>query len=188
LPVPPGLDNIHEVAQDVHADACVVYMDNDKVVMSHARALFTPLTGEGVCAYYEADVHHPDSVLTQAAETLDFTQPIAVIVSGVMGHVPDLDEALAAMESLMSAVPSGSFLIFSDGFDNGAGVGDGVESRNETGIDPYTLRTTDELMRFFNGLELLDPGLVPVPEWRPSIARRPAEVPMAQSGGVARKP
>ena len=188
LPVPPGLDNIHEVAQGIRADARVVYMDSDKVVMSHARALFAPIATEGVCAYYEADVHDPAAILSQAASTLDFTEPIAVILSGVLGHVPDLGAATMIMANIMSGVPSGSFLIFADGFDNGAGVGQGVESRNETGIDPYTLRTIEALGRFFAGLELAEPGIVPVPQWRPPIATLAPQVDIAQACGVARKP
>lgn len=103
LPAPQGLDNVHEVAQTIHPDARVVYVDNDRVVLAHAEALLTPLTPAGRCAYIEADVHDLGSILVQARETLDFTRPIGVVMIGILGHIAEFGEALGLIDVVMGA-------------------------------------------------------------------------------------
>jgi hypothetical protein len=169
LPVPTDLDNVHEVAQAIHPDARIVYVDSDRVVIAYADALLASKTREGVTAHIEADIRDPAPILAQAAETLDFSQPVAVLMLGVLGHIADFDEACAAVDDFMAAMPAGSYLIVHDGYDDDHGVKEGVARRNETGIQPYYLRTAEEFERYFHNLELADPGIVPVTTWRPEF-------------------
>jgi hypothetical protein len=182
----PTANNTHEVAQAVAPDARIVYVDNDPLVLVHARALLTS-TEPGATDYIEADVRDPDKILREAARTLDFTQPVALMMLGILGNVLDTAEAHAIVRRLVDAVPSGSYLVVNDGTDT---VEAGVESaqvRGDAG-DPYCLRSPDLIARFFDGLELLEPGVVSTPRWRPDPdpAGVPAELGVAC--GVARKP
>jgi hypothetical protein len=182
----PTANNTHEVAQAVAPDARIVYVDNDPLVLVHARALLTS-TEPGATDYVEADVRDPDKILREAARTLDFTQPVALMMLGILGNVLDTAEAHAIVCRLVDAVPSGSYLVVNDGTDT---VEAGVESaqvRGDAG-DPYCLRSPDLIARFFDGLELLEPGVVSTPRWRPDPdpAGVPAELGVAC--GVARKP
>jgi SAM-dependent methyltransferase len=186
LPSPHDLPDLHEVAQNRHSDARVVYVDNDKVVMAHAQGWSKAITHDGRCDYLEEDARNPEAILAGSAETLDFTQPVAVCLLGVLGHIPDYDEALSIVRQLMAAVPSGSFLIFADGFDEER-LHEGVSNRNDTGIDPYTLRTIDQFNGYAEGLELLEPGVTSVSLWRPEPVAVGNIRPVMQYGGVARK-
>jgi hypothetical protein len=187
LPAPNDLCNVHEVAQSVHPDAQVVYVDNDKVVISYADALLTGSTTEGTTAYVEADIHHPAQIITEAAEALDFSKPIAVIMLGVLGHVPDHDEACSIVDEFMAAVPVGSYLIAYDGFNHDQQHSRAVAQRNKTGIDPYHLRTIEEFRRYFDGLELVPPGIGPVTGWRPERSAIGTLRTVPSHSGVARK-
>src|SRR5579871_3633795 len=109
----PTAQNTHQVAQQVAPDCRIVYVDNDPIVLAHARALLTS-TPEGACAYIEADLRDTGQVLSRAAETLDFGKPVAVLVLCTMQYVPDADDPHAIIAKLMSAVPSGSYLAMSD--------------------------------------------------------------------------
>ena len=182
----PTADNTHEVAQRV-APACrIVYVDNDPLVLTHARALLTS-TPEGVTAYVDADLRDPDKIVQAAAKTLDFTQPVALMLMGIMGHVTDDDEARAIVERLLGALPSGGYLTLYDGTNtNQAGV-EAQERYNQSGAVPYKLRSPDQIAGFFDGLELLEPGVVSCPRWRPDPTfSGPAEV--DAFGGMGRKP
>jgi hypothetical protein len=191
LPVPDDLENVHEIAQDIHPDSRVVYVDHDRVVVSYADALLTSKTGEGVTAHIEADIRDPAPVLTQAAQTLDLTRPVAVLMLGVLGHIADFDEACATVDGFMAAMPGGSYLIVHDGHDDGyddnKGVREGVARRNETGIAPYHLRTGRQFQRYFHDLDVLDPGIVPVTTWRPDHVDPTTIRPVAGYCGVGRK-
>jgi hypothetical protein len=105
----PTVDNTHEVAQRVRPDARIVYADNDPLVLTHARALLTS-TPEGCCDYIDADLHEPDAIVEAASETLDFTQPIALMLLGIVHHITDTGEAYAVVRRLADALPPGSFL------------------------------------------------------------------------------
>jgi hypothetical protein len=181
----PTADNTHEVAQKVAADSRVVYVDNDPLVLTHARALLTS-SPEGATDFINADVRDPEKILAEAARTLDFSQPVAVMMLGILGNVMDDGEARSIVDRLMSAVPSGSYLVINDGTDgNDRGV-EGARIRGDAG-DPYCLRSPALLARFFDGLELLDPGVVTTSRWRhdPESAELGA---LAVACGVARKP
>jgi hypothetical protein len=177
----PTADNTHEVAQRVAPESRIVYVDNDPLVLVHARALLTG-TPEGVTAYVDADVRDPEKIIELAAETLDFTRPIALMLLGIMGSVADLDEAYAIVGRLTDAIPSGSHLVVKDG----TIPDEGVRFLNEgpAGFG-YHNRTPEQIARFLDGLDLLKPGVVTVSHWRPA-GRRPAAV----DGfcGVGRKP
>ncbi|MFD5308679.1 SAM-dependent methyltransferase [Streptomyces ardesiacus] len=183
----PTADNTHEVAQRLAPEARIVYVDNDPMVLAHARALLYS-TPEGATAYVDADVLDPDTVLAAAARTLDFDRPVALVLSNVLGHVPDYDRARSVVSRLVDALPSGSFLSVNDG---SRGVDPDFEraqdAYNESGAAPYVLRTVDRITAFFDGLELLEPGVVPVTLWRPEAGAGDPE-PIGEHGGLARKP
>jgi S-adenosyl methyltransferase len=191
----PTEDNTHEVAQRVAPDARIVYVDNDPLVLTHARALLTS-TPEGITRYLEADMHQPELVLAGAAETLDFDQPIALLFMGVLGHVEHLSEAQSIVARLLEAMVSGSYLALQDGTDV---VSDGALSKAldeyaDSGAVPYRVREPAEIRTLFDGLELVDPGFVSVSRWRPELAgngpRVGSEVPaeVDHYGAVGRKP
>ncbi|MDL5205718.1 SAM-dependent methyltransferase [Streptomyces sp. ALI-76-A] len=183
----PTADNTHEVAQRIAPEARIVYVDNDPMVLAHARALLYS-TAEGATAYVDADVLDPDRILAAAAETLDLTRPTALILSNILGHVADDDQARSIVTRLMDALPSGSHLSINDG---SRGIDPAFEraqdAYNESGAVPYNLRTVDQITAFFDGLELIEPGVVPVPLWRPEPGA-PVPGPIGEHGGLARKP
>ena len=162
----PAADNTHQVAQRVAPEARIVYVDNDPLVLAHARALLTS-TPEGATAYIHADLRDPDKILAEAAEALDFTKPIALILSGVLGHVVDIGEARSIVRGLMDALPSGSYLSLNDGTSvvGGDQVEQATQDYNESGALPYIQRTPEEIASFFDGLELVPPGMVSCPRW-----------------------
>jgi hypothetical protein len=187
----PTANNTHQVAQRVAPEARIVYVDNDPLVLTHARALLTS-TPEGVTDYADADLGDPDTILEAAAKTLDFTQPVALMLLGILGHVGDYDEARSIVRRLLAALPSGSYLALNDGTNvvNKALVDEAQRAYNESGAVPYHPRSPEQIAGFFDGLELLEPGVVSCPRWRPDPADSngsfPAEVDMF--GGVGRKP
>jgi hypothetical protein len=184
----PTENNTHEVAQRIAPDARIVYADNDPLVLAHARALLTS-TPEGVTAYIDADIRDPGTILAEAAKTLDFTKPVALILNGVLGHLTDSDEARTIVRQLMAPLPAGSYLSLMDGTSSvsGAPAQEAQEGYNESGALPYVLRSPEEIASFFEGLELVEPGVVSCTRWRPDSAPSgpPAEV--DAFGGVARK-
>jgi hypothetical protein len=185
----PTMLNTHEVAQSITPDARVVYVDNDPIVLAHARSLLTNTTPEGVTAYVDADVHDPETIISDARNVLNFEKPIAVMFLGILGYVPDLHEAKSIVTRVVDAVPSGSYLLVRDNTDSGEQVRTAAERYAESGVDPYHLRTTAQLGEFFAGLEPVDPGLVPVELWRPDATEigEHAEH-TGDHGGLARKP
>ncbi|WP_225101177.1 SAM-dependent methyltransferase [Streptomyces sp. CoH27] len=184
----PTADNTHEVAQRLLPEARIVYVDHDPVVLVHAEALLTS-TPEGATDYIDADLRNPEGILEQAAKTLDFTQPVALILLGIAAHVTD-DSVYGIVDRLVDALPSGSFLVFCDSTDviHPEQQRAMVEQWNEASDNPRVNRKPEELARFFGGLELLEPGLVSTSRWRSESngSEEPAEV--DNFGGVARKP
>ncbi|MHA6622169.1 SAM-dependent methyltransferase [Pseudonocardia sp. DLS-67] len=185
----PTMLNTHEVAQAVAPDARVVYVDNDPIVLAHARALLTNTTPEGISTYVDADVHDPETIIADARNVLNFDKPIAVMFLGILGYVPDFDEAKSIVSRVLDAVPSGSYLLVRDNTDSGARVREAADRYAESGVDPYHLRTRTQLGEFFTGLEPVEPGLVPVERWRPEETEvgGPAEH-TGDHGCLARKP
>jgi hypothetical protein len=185
----PAADNTHEVAQRIAPESRVVYVDNDPLVLAHARALLTS-TPTGVTAYIDADVHRPSRILDTAAGKLDFSQPIGVMMLGILNFVLDTGEAAAIVNHVMDAVPSGSYLVVSHPTLELGGEANAEAMRfwNAHATPPITARSRAEVMRFFEGLDLVEPGLVPCTHWRPDpvdVGESDPEVP--QYGAVARR-
>jgi hypothetical protein len=181
----PTMQNTHEVAQRIAPESRIVYVDNDKLVLVHARALLANTTPEGVTAYVDGDYHEPEVILADARNVLNFDQPVAVMLMGVMGYVEKLDEVRSIVSALMEPFPSGSYLVLWDGTATGDSVGEGADKLAESGAVPYYLRTPDELKECFAGLELVEPGMSPITDWRPDTVD---VTPIDAYGAVARKP
>ena len=186
----PTADNTHEVAQRVAPEARIVYADNDPLVLSHARALLTS-SPEGVCDYIDGDLREPDKILAQAARTLDFTQPVGLMLLGILHHISDTDVAYSIVRRLMAELAPGSFLAINHSTSavHGAAMEEAVAHWNQVGTPPMTLRSPQQIARFFDGLDLLEPGVVSCSRWRPppsEVGGQPAEV--DEFCGVARKP
>lgn len=183
----PTVDNTHEIAQRIAPESRIVYVDNDPIVLVHARTLLTS-TREGVTDYIDADVHDPDAIVERAAATLDFTRPIAVMMLGILNFVLDTGEARDIVRRVMAAVPSGSFLVLThptfDADLGGEGNVAAMEFWNANATPPITARSRAEVAAFLDGLELVEPGLVPCSQWRAG-GDLPAAVP--QFGAVAVK-
>ena len=180
----PTANNTHEVVQRIAPDSRIVYVDNDPMVLVHARAL---LTGDpaGGTEYVDSDVEDPDKILRAAADLLDFSQPVALTMLGLLGNVADYDEARSIVKRLVDAVPSGSWLAISDGTSTSDEIVEGQRIANQGG-HPYHLRTVEEIVGYFDGLDVVEPGVVPISQWRPG----PDALPTVVDGycGVARKP
>jgi ABC-type sugar transport system substrate-binding protein len=182
----PTADNTHQVAQRIAPDARIVYVDNDPLVLAHARALLTSTPG-GATAYVHADLRQAGAIMEQAAATLDFARPIALILSGILGHVTDTGQARSIARSLMDALPPGSYLSLNDGTNvHSQAMTQAQQDYNQSGALPYVLRSPQEITSFFDGLELIEPGVVPCPRWRPGTPGPAADV--DAYGGVGRKP
>jgi len=174
----PTAQNTHQVAQQVAPQCRVVYVDNDPIVLSHARALLTSAAA-GACDYIDADLRDTDKVLDQAADTLDFSQPVAVMLLCTMQYVPDADDPHAIVSRLVSAVPAGSYLAMSDttrDIDTESMTTGAARYNAKLGSAIFTPRTGSEYARFFGQLSLVEPGLVPMPQWRPEGGPSPDEV------------
>ncbi len=184
----PTASNTHEVAQDAAPASRIVYVDNDPMVLAHARALLTS-SPEGRCAYIDADIREPEKILNTAAEVLDFTEPVAVVLMAVLQFVPDDDDPHGIVRRLMAAVPAGSYLVISHPAADiqAAAMAGMARSLNELMVQRVKPRSKDAVTAFFDGLDLLEPGVIRCPEWRPD---RPEDAAGKSTmwGGVARKP
>jgi O-methyltransferase involved in polyketide biosynthesis len=160
----------------------------DPLVLAHARALLTS-TPEGACDYIDADVHNPDDILRLAARTLDFSQPIAIMMLGVLNFVIDDAEAVRVVRRLVDGVVPGSYLVISHPTAeiDAEPARESVRYWNEHGSAPMTLRSREEMLPFFDGLELLEPGVVSCSRWRPELMEIDQIVDVFHFGGVARR-
>jgi hypothetical protein len=182
----PASDNTHEVAQAVAPGARVVYVDKDPVVLAHAHAL---LTG-GLTDYIDADLHDTGAILDKAAATLDLSKPVAVMLLGILQVIPDDDDPWEIVARLVNAVTPGSYLAIAHPASDVLETGPGAEAQrryNENAAEPVTLRTHAQVSRFFTGLDLMEPGVVPADQWRPPVAVIPRSD-LAIYAGVGRKP
>ncbi|MBT3150416.1 SAM-dependent methyltransferase [Streptomyces sp. CHD11] len=184
----PTADNTHEIAQRIAPDSRIVYVDNDPIVLVHARTLLTG-SRDGATDYIDADVHDPDAIVERAAATLDLTRPVAVMMLGILNFVLDTDKARDIVRRIMAAVPSGSFLVLthptSDAEVGGELQVPAMEFWNENATPPITARGAADLATFFGGLELVEPGLVSCSRWRPAPG---STLVVPQYGAVAVKP
>jgi S-adenosyl methyltransferase len=183
----PSADNTHQVAQRIAPSSKVVYVDNDPVVLVHARALLTG-NPEGATAYVEADLRECARILAGAARTLDFTRPAALMLLGILGHIGSDGEAAAIVGELLAGLVPGSFLVIADGV-NTSEAGNQAQARYNTQSPvPYHLRSPAQVAAFFEGLRLVEPGVVSCAQWRPGpqTGAQPPEA--AVYCGVAVKP
>lgn len=182
----PTADNTHEIAQRVAPESRIVYVDNDPLVLRHAQALLTS-TPEGACDYIDADVRNPAVILAEAVRTLDFSRPIGLMMLGILGNVPDYQEARAALQRLLGALPTGSYLVVNDGTTTDKDRVEAVRWYNEnSGSYPYTNRSPEQISSYFEGLDLVEPGVVPTSKWRPDPGPWPVSD-VAVLCGVGRK-
>jgi hypothetical protein len=184
----PSANNTHEVAQAVAPGSRIVYVDNDPIVLAHARALLTS-TDQGATAYIDADLRDTQKVLDAAARTLDFSQPIAIMLLGILHLVQDAEDPYGIVTRLLDAVPSQSYLTISHpASDINADQAEAQKRYNERVSTPQTLRTHAETCRFFDGLSLVSPGVVYVHTWRPDPGVEVPEGITSAHGGIGRKP
>ena len=183
----PTANNTHQVAQSIAPESRIVYVDNDPLVLVHARALLTS-TPEGACDYIDADLRHTDKILAEAAKTLDFSQPVALMLLGIMGQVPDSVDPRAIIKRLMNPMPSGSYLALSDGVNTSETFTEAVRHYNESSANTYHPRSPEQLTGFFDGLEVVEPGVVPLTSWRPEANPFPEAGDVPGMCGVGRKP
>ncbi|MER5255798.1 MULTISPECIES: SAM-dependent methyltransferase [unclassified Streptomyces] len=182
----PTANNTHEVAQRIAPESRVVYVDHDPLVLLHVHAMRTS-TPEGATAYVLADMRDTDTVLRGATETLDLTRPVALVINDVLGHIVDWDDALSLVRRLVERLPSGSYLALSHSTASDEEHRKVQEEYNNSGAIPYIFREPEVTVAFFDGLELVEPGFVSWPNWRPDpTTDRTTE--RAGWGAVARIP
>ncbi|MEV6636580.1 SAM-dependent methyltransferase [Actinoplanes sp. NPDC051470] len=162
----PTMQNTHQVAQGIAPESRIVYVDNDPMVLVHARALLSGSTAEGLTTYVEADYHEPDKIVAAAGDALDLTQPVAIMFMGVLGYEPDLEVVRSIVSTTVAAAAPGSHLVLWDGTNTSPSVVDGANKLAESGGVPYILRSPDEIASTFAGLELVEPGLTQITQWR----------------------
>jgi hypothetical protein len=185
----PVASNTHEVAQSLAPECRVVYVDNDPMVLAHARALLTS-TPEGACAYLDTDLRDTARVMRGAAGLLDFSQPVAIMLIGILHLIPDSDNPAGIVRLLVDAVPSGSWVAIAHPASDIAAdqVAVMTDRYNQRVSSAATLRTHAEISAFFTGLEMLAPGLVQYSQWQPGEAADGAADEIAAYCGLGRKP
>jgi S-adenosyl methyltransferase len=184
----PSAENVHTVAQSVSPDCRVVSVDNDHVVLAYAHELRRSAPG-GAADYIDGDLRNPEHILSQAAATLDFSKPIAVVFVGVLHHFPDEEDPWAIVRRYVDAVPSGSYVVIEhigSEVEEMVKLGEAVKAVQASANFTLIPRSLAEVGRFFEGLELIEPGLVFIDDWRPDGP--PPEVETPNPCGVGRKP
>jgi hypothetical protein len=185
----PSANNTHEVAQRVAPESRVVYVDNDPVVLLHARSLLTSHAA-GATAYVDADLRDLGAILTRATAVLDFSRPVAVMLLGVLHCIPDEDDPAALVARLMEAMPPGSYLVISHPASDvaTAQMATSMRAYNDQAAVPLAARSHAEVTRFFAGLDLIDPGVVQVHRWRAGAGDPGTGRDLPNYGALARKP
>lgn len=187
----PNGDNVHAVAQRAAPDSRIVYVDNDPIVLAHAHTMLQS-TPEGATAYIHGDLREPDAILKEAAATLDFTEPVALVLVAILHLIPDGDDPYGIVAQLVDAVPAGSQLVVSHLTPDvePEAMAQLAERLNESARETFVMRDGAAFARFFEGLEIIEPGIVQIDEWRPDatpVTRTNDWVPSLY-GAVGRKP
>ncbi|MFJ4714263.1 SAM-dependent methyltransferase [Streptomyces sp. NPDC088785] len=182
----PTADNTHEVAQRIAPESRIVYVDNDPLVLAHARALLTS-SPEGACAYISEDVRNPGRILAEAANTLDLSRPVGLTLLGIMGQLSDEERPGEVVAELLDALPAGSYLALSDGIDTNAALNAAVTAYNAQSANTYHLRSPEAIAGYFTGLDVVDPGVVATSAWRPDDMQPVEDAADVAYCGVARK-
>jgi hypothetical protein len=187
----PNADNVHAVAKETAAGCRIVYVDNDPIVLAHAHALLQG-TPEGATDFIHGDLREPRTILQRAAATLDFTRPVAVMLVGILHVIPDEDDPYSIVARLLEAVPSGSYLVVSHlpNDMHGEEMAKMAQRSQQMMREPFIMRSHAEVSRFFDGLEMTEPGLVQVDRWgQPPTAPTPQQAWVTPLyAGVGRKP
>jgi hypothetical protein len=184
----PSANNTHEVAQAVAPESRIVYVDNDPIVLTHARALLTS-NPAGATDYIDADLREPEQILAGAAQVLDYGRPVAVMLMAILQHLHEEDDPYQVVATLMGAMPPGSYLALSHPAKDidAESMAKMAESLNKMMAEKVTFRDRPAVARFFDGLELVEPGMVQASKWRPANEDEAAS-PAALWAGVARRP
>jgi S-adenosyl methyltransferase len=182
----PAFQNTHEVAQAIAPESRIVYVDNDPLVLVHAEARLSG-TAQGAIHYLEADLHDPETILRAAMGVLDFGRPVAIMLIAILHHIGDTHEAQAIVGRLMDAVPSGSHLAIAHAVHSEA-MDEGARQWNKVGKPPLVPRSPEEIAHFYDGLELLEPGLVTTTRWRPDDFTLGVSREVDQYAAIGRKP
>jgi len=186
----PSANNTHEVAQTAAPESRIVYVDNDPIVLAHARALLTS-DPRGATGYLDTDARDTGAILAGAAELLDLSEPVAVMLIAILQLIPEDDDPYRLVAELTAAIPSGSYLAVTHvAGDMGRMTPGALEAaRRLSELLPQRVnpRSQAQVTKFFDGLELIEPGVVPIQQWRPASDDE-AAAPAALWGGVARKP
>ncbi|SFT04993.1 SAM-dependent methyltransferase [Saccharopolyspora flava] len=182
----PTADNTHQVAQQIAPESHVVYVDNDPLVLTHARALLTS-SAAGRTDYVEADARHTEEILQAASRTLNFQQPMAVMLLGILNFISDTDQARDIVRRLVGAIPSGSYVVISHPTTelDGEANREAMAFWNKNATPPITARGHDDIAGFVDDLELVEPGIVSCARWHNPD---PSEPSVPQYGLIARKP
>jgi S-adenosyl methyltransferase len=185
----PTKNNTHEVAQQVAPESRVVYVDNDPMVLAHAAALLVPAP-PGVTDYIDADLNEPDEILQRAARTLNFNKPIAVTLLGILEFITDNAKAYGIVKHLMDSMVADSHLVIAHPTTDidGEAMRTVEQLWNDSGAVPAKFRSRDEFSHFFNGLKVLEPGVVSLTQWRPDPSTLYADRQLGFYCAVARKP
>ena len=185
----PSSNNTHEVAQSIAPESRVVYVDNDPIVLAHARALLTSRP-EGATGFLDSDARDTGTILAEAGKLLDFGKPVAVMLIAVLHLISEEDDPYQLVSDLMAAVPSGSYLVVShvasDLQQYSPGANEAATALSQLMFQRVTARSQAQVLKLFSGLEILEPGIVPVQDWRPDD--NPEAVRSAMRGGIGRKP
>ncbi|HMG41152.1 MAG TPA: SAM-dependent methyltransferase [Acidimicrobiales bacterium] len=185
----PSDDNTHAVAQRVAPESRIVYVDNDPIVLAHAHELLKS-TPAGTASYVSGDLREPDAILAEAAQTLDLTEPVGLVLVAILHFMRDEDDPYGIVARLLDALPAGSHLVVSHlandiHTDEMSELSDRL---NQTVRETFVLRDHSQVSRFFDGLELVEPGLVQVDEWPTPRPPVPGAWQPRFYGGVGRKP
>ena len=187
----PTADNTHEVAQRLAPESRVVYVDNDPIVLAHARALLVSAQ-PGKTAYIGADLRDSSTILAKAAQTLDFGQPVALMFLMTLQYIPDADDPHAIVRTYMDACAPGSFLVVADTTNEASGpaLAEGTRRMNQGmgGAVTQTRRPAAQVGRYFEGLQLVEPGLISTHRWRPGPDEPDTENDWPVRCGIGRKP
>jgi SAM-dependent methyltransferase len=186
----PKEDNVHEVAQRIAAESRIVYVDYDPVVLAHAHKLLTS-TPEGACAYIYGDLRDPETILRKAADALDFGRPAAILLFGILHFFADSEHPRAIVARLLEHLAPGSYLAISHLASDvlGEALTETFDRLNRQMSESVVLRTQAEVVQFFDGMDLVDPGVVQLPRWRPDPGQEavPQDRPLPMWCAVGRK-
>ncbi|MEU7144055.1 SAM-dependent methyltransferase [Nocardia sp. NPDC046473] len=184
----PTVQNTHEIAQAVAAESKVVYIDNDPMVLVRSGALLTDTAGAGVTTYIAADYNDPERIVAEAQHILNLDQPVGVMFMGVLGHTASYKDVSHIVQTVLAAVPSGSYLAVWDGTDDSADYVKLCDNYTGTGGAPYLPRPKEQIRDIFDGLELVEPGFVSITQWRTDTTEKALTRPISAYCAVARKP